>query len=131
MQSSNHQLIKQSSIARNRLVEGVESKLQIQRTESTVDNDNSVSPEFLSLLMLGVFVLLYVILFRITFEPKQLRTAFESATKIPCRHCRFYSSNPYIQCAVHPSKVSTFNAIHCSDYDSKSNDFYGNSLPRR
>lgn len=130
MQSYGHQLIKPPSIARNHLFAMAESKLH-QCPESTVDNTNPISSEFLSLLILGVFVLLYVILFRSTFEPKQLRTPFESATKIPCKHCRFYSPNPHIQCAVHPSKVSTFNAIHCSDYDSKSNDFYRNSPPRK
>ena len=121
MHSSDHPLIKQSSIAPNRLFARAETKLH-QHPESTLEQANPTSPEFLSLLILGVFVLLYVILFRITFGPKQLRTPFESATKIPCKHCHFYLSNPHLQCAVHPSKVSTSDAMHCPDYCPKRNN---------
>jgi hypothetical protein len=35
---------------------------------------------------------------------------------IPCNKCRYFSSNAYIRCAVHPSKAMTPEAIECSDY---------------
>jgi hypothetical protein len=35
---------------------------------------------------------------------------------IPCNKCRYFSSNPYVRCAVHPSRAMTPEAIECSDY---------------
>lgn len=36
--------------------------------------------------------------------------------RVPCRNCRFFTNNPYLQCAVHPSTALTASAIHCCDY---------------
>jgi hypothetical protein len=35
---------------------------------------------------------------------------------IPCHKCRYFSSNSYVHCAVHPSRAMTPEAIDCSDY---------------
>jgi hypothetical protein len=40
-------------------------------------------------------------------------------SQVPCRKCRFFSSNSYLQCAVHPSTVLKDEAKDCSDYWSK------------
>lgn len=40
-------------------------------------------------------------------------------SQVSCRKCRFFSSNPYLQCAVHPSIVLKDEAKDCSDYWSK------------
>jgi hypothetical protein len=44
-------------------------------------------------------------------------------SRIPCRKCRFFSGNPYIKCAVHPSTVLTTQAKDCSDYWSLNGKF--------
>ena len=36
--------------------------------------------------------------------------------QIPCRNCRFYKNNPYLQCAVNPATALTPQAIHCTDF---------------
>jgi hypothetical protein len=36
--------------------------------------------------------------------------------QVPCRNCRFFESNPYLKCAVHPSLALTEQAFNCSDY---------------
>ncbi|HAX90357.1 MAG TPA: hypothetical protein DD379_22435 [Cyanobacteria bacterium UBA11162] len=36
--------------------------------------------------------------------------------KIPCSNCKFFNSNPFLKCAVHPSKVLSTAAHDCSDY---------------
>jgi hypothetical protein len=43
-----------------------------------------------------------------------------SASKIPCKRCQFYSHNPHLQCAVHPFRAFTPDAVHCSDYHPES-----------
>jgi hypothetical protein len=39
--------------------------------------------------------------------------------QVPCSNCRFFSNNHYLKCAVHPSIVSTKQALDCSDYRSQ------------
>ena len=36
--------------------------------------------------------------------------------QVPCKNCRFFQNNPYLQCAVHPDTALTPQAIHCSDF---------------
>jgi hypothetical protein len=43
----------------------------------------------------------------------------EAFYKIPCRSCRYFSHNPYLNCAIHPSLVLTGQAIDCPDYCAK------------
>lgn len=42
--------------------------------------------------------------------------------QIPCSKCRFFNQNPYMRCAVHPTKAQTSRAINCSDYWGYDND---------
>lgn len=42
-----------------------------------------------------------------------------SFTPKKCRSCQFYTQNPYLKCAIHPSIVLTKQANDCSDYYSK------------
>lgn len=40
----------------------------------------------------------------------------QQSNEIPCSNCRFFSSNPYVKCAVHPTLALTKEAINCADY---------------
>ncbi|MUL39251.1 hypothetical protein [Gloeocapsopsis dulcis] len=40
----------------------------------------------------------------------------QQLNKIPCSNCRFFSSNPYLKCAVNPTIALTEEAINCTDY---------------
>ena len=44
------------------------------------------------------------------------RVSIKDFTQAPCRTCRFFTNNPYLKCAVHPSTVLSTQAINCSDY---------------
>jgi hypothetical protein len=46
--------------------------------------------------------------------PPILSSRASSSTS--CRHCHFFNSSFYLNCAVHPKKVLTQQAIDCSDY---------------
>ncbi|MDZ8051932.1 MAG: hypothetical protein RMX68_012275 [Aulosira sp. ZfuVER01] len=39
-----------------------------------------------------------------------------SLHKVPCKNCKYYSSNHYLKCAVQPSIVMTVEAKNCSEY---------------
>ena len=36
--------------------------------------------------------------------------------QVPCRNCQFFTNNPYLKGAVHPSTALTEQALNCSDY---------------
>ncbi len=40
----------------------------------------------------------------------------QQSYRLPCRNCKYFSYNSYLQCALHPSIVSTPEAMNCSDY---------------
>ena len=41
--------------------------------------------------------------------------------QIPCTGCQFFTDNHRLKCTVHPSKANTEEAIHCIDYQPKTN----------
>lgn len=49
-------------------------------------------------------------------EKKYRRVTLNHIKQVPCRNCRFFNDNHYLNCAVHPSIVLTKEALNCSDY---------------
>jgi hypothetical protein len=47
----------------------------------------------------------------------------QSLHKLPCRNCRYFSNNHFLQCAVQPSIVLTEEAMNCSEYCPKKHKF--------
>jgi hypothetical protein len=40
--------------------------------------------------------------------------------QVSCENCQFFDNNPYLKCALHPSKVMSAEAKDCSDYSPRS-----------
>ncbi|WP_009632541.1 hypothetical protein [Synechocystis sp. PCC 7509] len=58
---------------------------------------------------------------RVRFARKEIAVNIKVLHQIPCKNCKFYSSDPHLKCAVNPSTVLTEKAIDCSDYTAKEN----------
>jgi hypothetical protein len=41
--------------------------------------------------------------------------------QIPCSGCQFFTDDYRLKCTVHPSIANTEDAIHCMDYQAKTN----------
>ncbi len=41
--------------------------------------------------------------------------------QIPCTGCQFFTADYRLKCTVHPSIANTEEAIHCLDYQAKTN----------
>jgi adenosine deaminase len=125
----------QTVIAQNRTFETAESDLQIQIQQGQPapisSNGSSLSPELLSLIGLGIFLLLLLSMLKAIFHYKEVPMTVRPTDRVPCKHCKFYSSNPILKCAIHPSKVLTPDAIHCPDYCFKYHESEQNSLSKR
>ncbi|BAY31833.1 hypothetical protein NIES37_02800 [Tolypothrix tenuis PCC 7101] len=44
--------------------------------------------------------------------------------QIPCTGCQFFTDNYRLKCTVHPSIANTEEAIHCHDFQAKTNSMY-------
>lgn len=41
--------------------------------------------------------------------------------QIPCANCQYFTDNYRLKCTIHPSIANTEEAIHCLDYQGKTN----------
>lgn len=78
------------------------------------------------------FAIVWVVLFfafseGLRFTQSKLKP-LQPASRIPCKHCRFYTSSAYLKCAVNPLGAATERAIACSDYDPKQTEESSNSI---
>ncbi|MDF5724233.1 MAG: hypothetical protein PUP91_27965 [Rhizonema sp. PD37] len=61
---------------------------------------------------IGFFILLSSVW---KFRPDEKLTS-KRLQKLPCKNCRYFKDNHYLNCAVHPSIVLTEQALNCPDY---------------
>jgi hypothetical protein len=43
--------------------------------------------------------------------------------QIPCTNCQFFTADYRLKCTVHPSIANTEEAIHCGDFQAKTNPY--------
>lgn len=70
----------------------------------------------LSLIMGGMALIFMVSKLRKSKQEPIKVVNLQQLNEIPCSNCRFFSSNPYLKCAVHPAIALTKQAIDCADY---------------
>jgi len=69
--------------------------------------------------ILGWMVFCITILRKRKIAEKEVITTLKCGEQVYCKSCRFFSNNPYLKCALHPSSVLTKQAKDCSDYELK------------
>ena len=85
----------------------------VQLDETTVSDSSNV--EIYILITVGWIFLFVILLFK-KWQTTQDKTHSNLENLHPCRTCRFFANNHYVNCAVHPSLVLTKQAINCPDY---------------
>ncbi len=66
--------------------------------------------------VLAIWALIYLTPFAFWKALRYRIRRVEPSHKIPCSKCQYFQNSPYLQCAVHPSKVLKTEAINCPDY---------------
>ncbi|MCC5660055.1 hypothetical protein LC608_24360 [Nostoc sp. XA010] len=51
-------------------------------------------------------------------------TTAKQMHQIPCSGCQFFTDNYRLKCTVRPSIANTEEAIHCLDYQPKTNPYF-------
>ncbi|BAU64399.1 unknown protein [Stanieria sp. NIES-3757] len=87
--------------------------------------ENFAVPPAALIVIPGGLVLLAAILGfyrKISLTKLKDRSLFDTDEQTTCKNCRFFSHNPYLKCALHPSRVSTTESIDCVDFWSNKSD---------
>lgn len=102
-----------------------------QTNQSRVETETLKSVKVVtsdSIMLWGIvgFVVCWVAIFfmlskRVRVTRKEIAINIQTLHQIPCKNCKFYSSDPHLKCAVNPSIVLTEKAVDCSDYCSREN----------
>ncbi|WP_373544031.1 hypothetical protein [Chamaesiphon sp.] len=71
---------------------------------------------FLNVAILAICFTLLVPIYAYISKQRQQKFSIKQDSKVACNRCQYFSSNPYIQCALHPVVVMTTEAIDCKDY---------------
>lgn len=93
-----------------------------QTDRATMYNPSNIETH-IALLVAWVFLLLFILLNRRKIKLKRNSSSVEDLH--PCKTCRFFANNHYLQCAVRPSIVLTKQAMDCPDYCVQKNKFFG------
>lgn len=100
----------------NNLNQSVLSEHQVTQPQ----RDRVTSPETIifepSLYFVSGWIILGMMLAAILTIVRSEMFSMELVPELPCKKCRFFSTNPYLKCAVHPCTVLTEKAMHCTDY---------------
>lgn len=94
------------------------------RADTEIDKSDEMAVSDIAWLFFPIwFVMLLTILTFAASETWKVTrdglSTLKQLHRIPCRSCRFFSRNLYLQCAVRPSDALTERAIACSDYRAK------------
>lgn len=93
-----------------------------QTDGATMYNSSNIETH-IALLVAWVFLFLFILLKKREIKLKRNSSSVEDLH--PCKTCRFFANNHYLQCAVRPSIVLTKQAMDCPDYCVQKNKFFG------
>jgi hypothetical protein len=112
----NHEHITHYLIGENNFNQTLLSEIKVIQPQ----RDKANSPDIITfespIYFVSGWVILGLILAAILTVVRSEMFRVELVPEVPCKKCRFFSSNPYLRCAVHPCTVLTEKAMHCTDY---------------
>ena len=82
--------------------------------DKTTTSDSSYVEIYILITVSWIFLFIMILLKRWKITQDKTNSNLEKLH--PCRTCRFFANNHYVNCAVHPSIVLTKQARHCPDY---------------
>jgi len=114
--SSDLQAFHPENLSRNLIIELESNHANLQRNKLSASPTQNI---FIWITVIGIIGWLLLETIRELGTVKIGSGVIFSFTPNKCRSCRFYASNLYLKCAVHPSIVLTRQANKCLDYRHK------------
>ena len=96
----------------------ISSSIAIQPFNSLPPSQRRIEMDTAFQLVMGLMILSTIGLLIHTCIPKgwQRFSGFKPPLKTPCYHCRYFSNNSYLKCALRPETALTEQAVDCRDY---------------
>lgn len=127
--------------ANNFLTQAAEDQNFFHNVTSRESNLNEAKPNnvlafndgmsFFLIYTVSWVVFFVIVLIKWKAKEKARFVTLRNKQQIYCNNCRFFSNNPYLKCALHPSIALTKKAESCSDYHLKdSNLLHNNKSPK-
>jgi hypothetical protein len=112
---------KVAALGENRFNQENVAQIELARAEPNgMKPDVTAMPDYGLLLIPMGFMMVWTIVVLMSSDlwtvARHGMLSIKHLHQVPCRNCRFYKNNPYLQCAVHPSMALTAEATNCSDY---------------
>lgn len=104
-------------IAQENIAQEMQNDVKYEQANSDQFTLPDVAISLTPIALLISWIVFFVILrkSRNGVDNKRIFT-INSLHKVPCKNCKYYSSNHYLKCAVQPSLVMTEEAKNCSEY---------------
>ncbi len=119
---SSKEELNQYVIADTNLAQETQSEIKVEVDEVKPDGVETphaaivVGGGAVGFIMIWAGFLLVLSKIRTLREDNKIVFPVNHLNKLPCKTCRYFSNNHYVQCAVQPSIVLTEEAMNCSDY---------------
>lgn len=111
-----HEPIAQYRTGENNLYQTLLSEIKVTQPQSDGAKATDIVIFQPPIYFVSGWVILGLMLAAILTVVRSEMLSLELVSEVPCKKCRFFSSNPYLRCAVHPCSVLTEKAMHCTDY---------------
>ncbi len=78
-----------------------------------------INPILIPLCFFLAWTFLFLLVWTLWQNIRDLTKQARQMHKIPCTHCQFFTNISYLKCTVRPDIANTEQAIHCLDYYSQ------------
>ncbi|MBH8572597.1 hypothetical protein I8752_06135 [Nostocaceae cyanobacterium CENA369] len=82
---------------------------------------NRIQPFLVPICFIGAWVVTTLFVWSLWVAARDSVSAAKQMHQIPCTGCQFFTADHRLKCTVHPSTANTEAAIHCIDYQAKTN----------
>ena len=105
-----------------------EDRLVTTESKTTIPTSNEINSNisvfFLWATVLSIISLVLIKVFHKLQTVKIRSSSILPVSQVPCKSCKFFAKNRYLNCAVHPFTVLTKQAKNCSDYCNKYESYF-------
>ena len=81
----------------------------------------AIQPFLVPICFFSAWLLVLLLAWNLWSAVRDTVTTSQKMHQIPCVNCQFFTGDYRLKCTVQPSIANTEEAIHCSDYQSKTN----------
>ncbi|WP_066377272.1 hypothetical protein [Anabaena sp. CA = ATCC 33047] len=80
-----------------------------------------IQPLLVPICFVGAWLIIVLVLWSLWTATRDSITTAKKMHNIPCPSCQFFTNDYRLKCTVHPSIANTEEAIHCCDFQAKTN----------